>query len=81
MLIHANGFVCCIKKQNRHETYSMFADLNLNVALSLLHTLFKKTYTEELDTLLRGRGADYKGTGVAIISGPWVMISSEGQGI
>lgn len=73
--------VVSIKKQNRHETYSMFADLYLNVALSLLHTLFKKTYTEELDTLLGGRGAGYKGTGVAIISGPWVMISSEGQGI
>lgn len=48
--------VVSIKKQNRQETYSMFADLNLNVALSLLHTLFKKTYTEELDTLLGGRG-------------------------
>ena len=73
--------VVSIKEQNRHEMYSMFADLNLNVALSLLHTLFKKNYKEELDTLLGGWGAGYKGTGAAITSGPWVMISSEGQGI
>ena len=33
--------VASIIKQNMHETCRMFANLNLNVALSFLHTLKK----------------------------------------
>ena len=37
-------FVVSIIKQNMHETCRMCANLNLNVALSFLHTLKKITY-------------------------------------
>ena len=44
--------VASIIKQNMHETCRMFANLNLNVALSFLHTLKKITCKEKLDTML-----------------------------
>lgn len=49
-----------IIRQNMHETCRMFANLNLNVALSFLHTLKKITYKEKLDTAweLTGRGRE-----------------------
>lgn len=46
--------VVSIIKQNMHETCRMFANLNLNVALSFLHTLKKITYKEKFDTMLGG---------------------------